>query len=66
MNVGEVISALASCASNWDDDNGDHLLMVKEIYGIDVQDDFIEVNFADGNERDIRISKDGTKSYLSA
>ena len=64
MNVGQVISALTLCASNWDDNNGDYLLMVKEVCLIDVKDDSIEAYFVDGNTPAIRISKDGTKSYF--
>ena len=60
MNVGEVMAALAFCASGWDDDQ-DHLLMLKEIYCIDVCDDRIDISFVDGNTPDIRIGRNGKK-----
>ena len=64
MNVGQVISALILCASNWDDNTGDDILLLKEVCGIEVNGDLIEVYFIDGNTRNIRIGKDGTKSYF--
>lgn len=65
MNIGEIISALALCASSFDDDK-DHLLMLKNIYSLEVErnEDSIVVCFVDGNTPDIRIYKDGTKEFL--
>ena len=56
MVVGEVMSALITCASDWD---GDHLLLLKGVYCIDVRDNYIDVFFTDGNTENIRINKDG-------
>ena len=64
MKLGQVISALISCASKYDEDNGDEILLLKHICGIDINGDLIEVHFVDGNTRDIMVSKDGTKSYF--
>ena len=65
MSIGEIISALALCASSFDDDK-DHLLMLKNIYSLEVErnGDSIAVCFVDGNTPDIRIYKDGTKEFL--
>lgn len=60
MNIGEVISALALCASSWDD-NADHLLMLKSVFEIEVGEDYIEIHFVDGNTQDLRIDKTGRK-----
>lgn len=64
MPIGEVIALLCKVASNHEIDGGDHLLMLKNIYEIDVEDDFIKVYFVDGNTEDIKIDKDGNKTYL--
>lgn len=58
MSIGEVISALALCASSFDDDK-DHLLMLRSVYEIEVRDDYIIIYFADRNTSDIHVSKDG-------
>ena len=63
MNVGEIISALALCASSFDDDK-DRLLMLRDVYEIEVKDEYVEVHFIDSNTTDIRIFKDGRKEYL--
>ena len=63
MSIGEVISALALCASSSDDDK-DYLLMLKTVYEIEVRDDYIIIYFADGNTSDIHVSKDGKCSYI--
>lgn len=60
MNVGEVMAALALCASGWDDDQ-DRLLMLREIYCINVRDNHIDISFVDGNTPDIRIGRNGKK-----
>lgn len=59
MNIGEIISALALCASKWDNDGGDHLLMLRSVSGIEVDDDYVNVYFVDGNTPDIKVYKDG-------
>ena len=59
MTVGEVVSALALCASEYDS-----LLMAKSAYSIEVKDDYIEVMFTDGNTADIKIYSDGRKEYI--
>lgn len=64
MSIGEVISALALCASSFDNDK-DHLLMAKSVYEIEVRDSYIIIYFADGNSSDITVYKDGTCSTLT-
>ena len=64
MNIGEVISALALCASRWDD-NKDHLLLLKGVYDISVTDEYIEVYFSDGNTEDVKIYQDGRTESLN-
>ena len=64
MTIGEMISALALCASSFDDDK-DHLLMLKSIYSIDVKDDQLLIYFSDGNTQNIKINKNGQVSTLS-
>lgn len=56
MSVGEVISALCLYAADWD---GDQLLMLKDIYGIEASNDRIEILFTDGNTPDVVIDKSG-------
>lgn len=63
MSIGEIISAIALCASSLDDDK-DHLLMVKNVYSIEVKEKYIEVYFVDGNTSNIRIYSDGRVEYL--
>ena len=65
MSVGEIISALALCASSFDD-NKDRLIMLKSVYSIEVDDenDCIDVYFVDGNTQNIKIHKDGTWEAL--
>lgn len=62
MTVGEVVSALAKCCSDYD---GDELLFRKTIYSIESKDNYIEVYFVDANTPDIRIYEDGRKEYLN-
>lgn len=67
MPIGEVIALLCKVASKFDfedDGDGDHLLMVKSIYQINVEEDHIEVYFCDGNTADIKIDKEGHRTYL--
>lgn len=64
MRIGEVISALALCASSFDDDK-DHLLMLRTAYEIEVHDDYILVYFVDANTRNIKVYKDGKSEYLN-
>lgn len=64
MSIGEVISALALCASSFDDDK-DHLLMLKGVYDIEVHDDYIAIYFVDGNTSNIKVYKDGKCEYLT-
>lgn len=59
MNIGEIIAALTLCASKWDDDGGDQLLMLRSIYEIEVHDDHVNVYFVDGNTLDIKVYKNG-------
>ena len=61
MSIGEVISALALCASSFDNDE---LLMVKGVYSIEVCDEFIVLDFIDGNTQSIKIFSDGRTEYL--
>lgn len=63
MNIGEVVSALALCASSFDDDK-DHLLMLRNIYSIEDKGNCIEVYFVDGNTDNIRIYPDGRVEKL--
>ena len=58
MSIGEVIAALVLCASSWDDD-ADHLLMLRDVYSIDVKGDRIDIFFVDGNTPPISVGKDG-------
>ena len=60
MSIGEVISALALCASSWDDDC-DRLLMLKDVLSIEVKNNCIEIYFVDGNTPSIKIHKNGRK-----
>lgn len=64
MNIGEIISALALCASKWDDDGGDQLLMLKSIFEIEVRDDHVNIYFVDGNTPNIKVYKDGKCEML--
>lgn len=64
MSIGEVISALALCASSFDDDK-DRLLMLKNVYKIEVYDDYIIVYSIDANTRNIKVYKDGKRECLS-
>ncbi len=64
MNIGEIISALALCASSFDN-NKDHLLLSKYVYDIDVYAGYIKVYFADGNTEDVRIYTDGRAEPLN-
>lgn len=65
MNIGEIISALALCASKWDHDGGDQLLMLRSISGIEVHDDHVNIYFVDGNTPDIKVYKDGKCESLT-
>lgn len=65
MSVGEIISALALCASSFDDDN-DHLLMLKSVDKIEVHYKYITIYFMDGNTPNIKVYKDGTFSCLDS
>lgn len=57
MNIGEIISALCLCASDWD---GDELLMIHGCFSIEVyNDNQIDIYFADSNKGDISINKEG-------
>ena len=58
MRVGEVLAALVLCASSWDDD-ADRLLMLEDVYSMDVKGDHIDIFFVDGNTPPIRVNKDG-------
>ena len=64
MSIGEVVSALALCSSSFDDDK-DNLLMLREVYSIEVKDGCIEVHFVDRNTTDIKVFSDGRKKSLS-
>lgn len=64
MDVGEVIAALALYASGWDDDQ-DRLLLLKNIYGIEVRGDYIDISFVDGNTPDVRINRNGRRIEVS-
>ena len=64
MNIGEIISALALCASSFDDDK-DNLLMLRDVYSIEAKDGYIEIHFVDGNTTNIKVFPDGRKEYLS-
>ena len=64
MNIGEIISALVLCASSWDDDK-DRLLLLKNVYDIEVHDGYIEIYFTDGNTEDVRIYPDGRAEPLN-
>ena len=57
MTVGEVISALTICASN-----EDSLLMGREIYGITIIGDCIDISFVDSNTEDYSITINGEKN----
>ena len=56
MTVGEVISALTICASN-----KDSFLMGREIYGITIKGDYIDISFVDSNTEDYSITINGEK-----
>lgn len=62
MSVGEVLAALVLCASSFDDD-ADRLLMLKDVYCIDVKGDRINIFFVDGNTSPISVNKDGRIVY---
>lgn len=64
MTIGEMISALALCASSFDDDK-DRLLMLKGVTSIEVESDQLILFFQDRNEQSIRINKNGQVSYYS-
>lgn len=64
MNIGEVISALVLCASSFDDDK-DHLLMLRGVDEIEVNDDYITIYFVDGNTPNIKVYKDGKCKCLT-
>lgn len=65
MSIGEIISALAICASSSDEDK-DCLLMERTVYSLEVddEDDSIVVHFVDANTPDVRIYKDGIRVLL--
>ena len=63
MNIGEIISALALCASSFDD-NKDHLLLLKNVYDIEAHDGYIKVYFTDGNTENVTIYPDGRAEPL--
>ena len=64
MNIGEIISALALCASSWDD-NKDRLLLLKNVYDIEVYAGYIKVYFTDGNTENATIYPDGRVEPLN-
>lgn len=64
MNIGEIISALALCASSFDD-NKDRLLLLKNVDDIEVHDGYINVYFTDGNTEDVTIYPDGRAELLN-
>lgn len=64
MNIGEIISALALCASKWDN-GGNQLLMLRCISEIEAYDDHVNIYFVDGNTPDIRVYKDGKCESLN-
>ena len=39
--------------------------MLKNVYEIEVRDDYILVYFVDANTRNIKVYKDGKREYLS-
>lgn len=54
MNIGEIISAFALCASGYGDDN-DRYLMLKTVDSIEVYEEYALIYFHDGNTRNIRV-----------
>ena len=62
MTVGELIALLAKCASG--DIYGDDLLMKKMVYRIDVNENYIEISFVDGQTQDYALFDDGHIEYL--
>lgn len=64
MSIGEVISAFALCASSFDDDK-DRLLMLRDVYEIEVHYKYIIIYFVDRNTPSIKVYKDGTCSTLT-
>lgn len=63
MNIGEIISAFALCASGYGDDN-DRYLMLKTVDSIEVYEEYAVIYFHDGNTRNIRVYKDGRTEDL--
>lgn len=65
MSIGEIISALAICASG-SDEGKDHLLMERTVRSLEVddEDDSIIVHYVDANTPDVRIYKDGIRVLL--
>lgn len=58
MTVGEVISLLTKHSSGQDT-----TLMTKDVYDIEVTEDYIDVKFTNSNEQDYRIYKNGLWKY---
>lgn len=54
MTVGEVISLLAKHSSGQDT-----TLMAKDVYDIEVTDDYVVIKFTNYSEQDYRIYKNG-------
>ncbi len=63
MNIGEIISAFALCASGHGNDKDD-LLMLKTVDSIEVYEEYAVIYFHDGNTANIRVYKDGRMEYL--
>ena len=63
MNIGEIISALALCASSYGNDK-DFLLMLKTVGSIEVYERYVIIYFYDGSTPNIRVYKDGRKEYV--
>ena len=63
MNIGEIISALALCASGYGHDK-DYLLMLKTVGSIEVYEGYVIIYFYDGSTANIRVYKDGRKEYI--
>ena len=63
MNIGEIISAFALCASDYDS-NKDYLLMLRTVDSIEVHEEYAVIYFHDGNTANIRVYKDGRKKHL--
>lgn len=60
MPVGEVIALLCKHASSLD---RDHILMMKDIDSIEVNDEYIKLYFTDFNTRNYYLYQDGTVKY---